>query len=147
MTAILFILWAFMVGALIPLQSGINSRLAGAVYHPLQASLVSFTVGTLFLVIINFTQGNLFRWPSLQQLPWWYFTGGLIGTVVVTSVLLLFPRIGAVALLSAVVAGQMMMSVVVDHAGLLGAPEHTLSPGRMLGVLLLVVGVLLIQRF
>jgi bacterial/archaeal transporter family-2 protein len=47
---------------------------------------------------------------------------------------------------AAVVAGQMLTSVVLDQYGLIGYPPHPLTAGRALGVALVIGGVILIQR-
>jgi transporter family-2 protein len=49
-------------------------------------------------------------------------------------------------MLALFVAGQMSMALVLDHFGILGVPVHTTSPGRLLGALLVVAGVILLRR-
>jgi transporter family-2 protein len=44
-------------------------------------------------------------------------------------------------------AGQMIVSVVLDHFGLIGYEEHPTNIWRIMGVILLLVGVLLIKKF
>jgi transporter family-2 protein len=46
--------------------------------------------------------------------------------------------------MSLVVAGQMVAAVVLDHFGLLNLPQHTASPGRFLGVILMAAGASLV---
>ncbi len=79
--------------------------------------------------------------------PWWVWTGGLLGVVFVLVSLGLVNRLGAAFLFALVVVGQMLASLVIDHYGLFGVSEHTVSPLRILGVMLLLGGVVLIRFF
>ncbi len=55
----------------------------------------------------------------------------------------LAPALGAATLLSVAIAGQMSFALVLDHYGLVGFPQRSMSPGRALGAGLLVVGVVI----
>jgi transporter family-2 protein len=78
--------------------------------------------------------------------PWWYFVGGFIGAVFVASSLITVRTLGAGGVVAATIAGQLTFSVVIDKFGLLGLPEKPLTVTRLLGVLLLAVGVFLVVR-
>ena len=62
------------------------------------------------------------------------------------ATIVLAPRLGAATLVAAVVAGQMLASVLLDQYGLVGFPVHPLSALRLLGAGLVIGGVMLIQR-
>jgi transporter family-2 protein len=55
------------------------------------------------------------------------------------------PRLGAATTLVLVVVGQMVCSLLVDHFGVLGVPQHSASPVRLAGAALLILGVALIR--
>jgi len=57
------------------------------------------------------------------------------------------PRIGASATVGYILVGQVVMSIVIDHFGLIGAHTHTLSLPRLLGALFVIGGVILVQKF
>ena len=141
-----FVLFAALVGFVLPLQAGINSQLRTHVGHPLWAAVVSFSVGTLVLAtVLAVTRVG---WPAagwVGRVPWWQWTGGLLGAMFVTSAVVLAPRLGAATLVAAVVAGQMVGLLVIDHYGIVGYPQHAMSVARVLGVALVVAGVALIQ--
>lgn len=139
---------ALLAGVLLPAQAGINSLLSKQLKHPVWAALVSFTVGTLALAL--YAAFAVRRVPSgvkLLSMPAWLWTGGLIGAAYVTVALIAAPRIGALGLLAAGLAGQAAASVVLDHYGLLGFPVHHVNAGRICGVLLLGAGVALVRYF
>ena len=62
----LLLLIALAVGGLLALQGMVNAQLGKALSHPLQASLVSFSVALLFLAILMFFFG--IRVPARR--PW-----------------------------------------------------------------------------
>ena len=59
----------------------------------------------------------------------------------VASVIVLTPRLGVATMIGLAIAGQIGLSVVLDHFGLLGLPHHPVSLPRLIGVGLLVAGV------
>jgi bacterial/archaeal transporter family-2 protein len=144
---ILFLLLALAAGALLPVQAGLNAQLRLALGSPVAAALVSFLVGTVGLTTIALmlrTPLPLARaWASTTPLQW---SGGLIGALYVLAAIVLAPKLGAATLIAAVVAGQMLTSLLLDQYGLVGFPVHSLTLVRFLGAALVIAGVVLIQR-
>lgn len=138
---------AFGVGVLLPLQVGVNTQLRSHVGSPLVATLISFAVGTLALLLV--TAATRTPWPSIRLLgamPIWLWSGGLLGMLFVGASIVLGPKIGAAALVGWVIAGQLLMSVVLDHFGLVGFAVHPISALRVLGIVLLIAGAALVVR-
>lgn len=143
----LYIAVVFLAGALIATQAGVNSQLARAAGHPVFAAAISFVVGTAALILCSLALRG--RWAgggALAALPWWIWTGGLLGAVFVVTTAWLAPVLGAATLLSVAIAGQMTFALVLDHYGLVGFPHRPMSPGRAVGVAMLIVGVVIIRR-
>jgi transporter family-2 protein len=145
--AALFIAIAFLVGGLLPIQGAINARLGQVLDHPLQASLISFTVGAGFLAGCLWLTGVGLPAPGVfREVPWYLLCGGFMGAVFVTTVLVLVPHIGVANMLVAAMAGQIFLSMLVDHFGWLGVPVHSLGLSRLLGGICLLLGVVLIRH-
>lgn len=137
---------ALLLGVALSVQVGVNAELRGGLGHPLVAATVSFLVGTLGLLLVTAAfRPALPAAGQLARLPWWQWTGGLLGAVYIASAIVLAPKLGAAALLATIVAGQMAASLVLDHFGWLGFPVQPVSPLRVLAVLLILAGVLLLQ--
>lgn len=129
------------------LQPPVNARLAGQCTHPLQASVISFGTGCLALIIIGCLLKVGIPNPSqLGQLPIWAWTGGLIGCYMVTVSLLVAPELGATRWIALVLAGQIVISLYLDHFGLLGFDKQPVNWIRILGIGLVVAGVILVLR-
>ena len=142
-----YLVLAFVIGFVIPLQAAINARLRDHLDHStLLAALVSFAVGTLALAVMAAVTGQ--RWQALSgvgEAKGWQLTGGLLGAVFVFATTLLAPRIGLAKMAALVIAGQVAMSLVADHYGWLGLAVREVSPVRAGGALLVVAGVLLVN--
>lgn len=138
---------ALLAGTALAAQPGVNGALAARTRFPLHASLISFLVGTIALLLLCLGWTRSLPTPrELGGTPLWVMTGGLLGAIVVTASLLIAPRVGATTWLALLVAVQLTASVVLDHFGLAGYQVHPVSGTRLLGVCLLAIGVVLVCR-
>jgi transporter family-2 protein len=138
---------ALLAGLFLPLQAGINAQLRTVLGSPLAATLVSFLVGTVgVLLLVLAVRSHVSLDSAWQRSSWWYWTGGLLGAAYVALTIVLAPRLGAATLVAAIVAGQMLTSLVLDQYGLVGFPVHPITLARVVGALLVILGVALIQR-
>jgi transporter family-2 protein len=143
---IALLLLAALAGALLPVQAGINAQLRVTLGDPLAATLVSFLIGSAALgLLVLGARIPLQLGEALDRAPWWHWTGGLLGAVYVALTILLAPRLGAAALIAAVVAGQMLASLALDQWALVGFAQHPLSLQRVLGAALVIGGVALVR--
>ena len=134
------------VGGLIALQAPINSQLGRSV-GTFQAAFVSFTLGTVVLAVIaGLAKGGFGQIGEVRGLSWVYLTGGVLGALYVTTVLVTVRSLGAGPVVAATIAGQLSASLVVDQLGLLGVEKDPITAVKVVGVLLLAAGVYLIVR-
>jgi bacterial/archaeal transporter family-2 protein len=82
---------------------------------------------------------------GVHEAPWLWL-GGVAGAIIVTAITFAGPRIGALATIAILIAGQLVMGVVIDHFGLFGVERINISATRIAGVVLLSVGALLVLR-
>jgi len=135
-------------GMLLPVQAGINAQLRTYVGHPMVAAVINFILGTSALIAISIVmRAPLPDIAKVSSVPWWLLLGGLYGANYIVVSILLAPRLGAATLIGASVTGQMLISIVLDHYGLIGYRVHPVSGMRMVGAGLLLAGLGLIQRF
>jgi bacterial/archaeal transporter family-2 protein len=133
-------------GALVGMQAPINARL-GKTVGSVQAATFSFLVGTAALLLIAaFVQGGLGALANVGRAPWWALVGGLLGAVYVTVALIAVRTLGASGLTAVVITGQLTMSVAIDRFGLFGLAKQHIDVSRILGLVLLAVGVVLVVR-
>lgn len=131
-------------GVVIAVQPSINARLAQRV-GAYESSLISFAVGTLalMLVVMFAGKGNL---RGIAHASWWELTGGLLGAFFVTLTIIVVPRIGTVAVMTAIITGQLATAALLDQFGAFGLRHIPLTPLRLLGICLLVAGAALVVR-
>jgi transporter family-2 protein len=135
-------------GAVLPLQAGLNAKMSRVVGDPVFGSLISFLVGSTALLCyafvskVDFSQINAARHEH-----WSVWIPGLLGAFFVSSVILLVPKLGVALTFGLIVTGQLGLSLLLDHYGMLGLPVHHINWQRLLGVLLIIGGVVLIRKF
>jgi transporter family-2 protein len=130
---------------MVAMQAPINSALGKAAGN-FAAAAISFTIGTTALVGITLLSNQKVDLGAVGDLRWYYLTGGLLGAIYVTTVLISVRTLGAGGVTAATISGQLAFSVILDRVGAFGLDEKPLSVGRVLGVALLAAGVFLIVR-
>lgn len=131
-----------------PTQAATNNKMATVIESPVLAALISFAVGTVALLayalLSGETLGSLAAAKDAPPIAW---IGGLLGAFFVASAVILVPRLGVAMTFSLIIAGQMIVTLIIDHFGLLGVPVKEVSFARIGGILLITAGVVLIRRF
>ena len=146
MTRPLAIVLVAVAGLLVGMQPPINARL-GREIGGLQAAAFSFIAGTVALVLIAaVSKRGIGTLGDVGRVPWWALLGGLLGAVYVTVAILTVRTLGVSSLTAIVIAGQLAGAVVIDRFGLLGIAKQPIGAGRIIGLVLLVVGVVLVVR-
>jgi transporter family-2 protein len=125
----------------------VSSRIANAALSgrigSLAGSLVNHAVGALVsgaLLAAGLGAGEV----HLAGAPWWAWTGGVLGVLVVGASNAAVRAAGATLFGVVLVAGQLATSAVIDHFGLLGQSPIAVTPARALGLVLLAVGAALV---
>ena len=142
----LYILFAMAAGAGVAAQAVINARLRFILGAPVWAAMAQFGVGLILLVLMAASM----RQPvpsgaDVARAPWWMWTGGLFGATFILMAVIATPRLGAALMLASSIVGQLGTALVIDHFGLFGATVIPVTGSRVLGVVLLAVGVMLIR--
>jgi transporter family-2 protein len=110
------------------------------------SSAISFLSGGLILTCLTAAFGSGTGFKGMQTAPAWAFLGGLLGIGYVLGNILSIPRLGAVTVICSAILGQMIGSCLVDTFGWFGVAKLPLSFMRLVGIVLLIVGVILVQK-
>jgi transporter family-2 protein len=135
-----------LAGGATALQAPTNAKLAAAVSGPVNAAFVSFAVGTAALGIVAMLMQARPDMAAVKGLPPYAWIGGLYGAVFVVAAAWAVPRLGVATTITLMVAGQLLISLVLDHFGALGVPRAPISLTRLAGVALVLGGVVLVRR-
>ncbi|RAS71578.1 DMT family transporter [Priestia endophytica] len=144
---VILIVFSILAGMALPTQFSVNAQLRNVVGSPVVASTVSFMVGAVALLVVSLFGKGINIKKEWFEAPWWVWTGGLLGAFYVVATVILIPRIGAAATVSYIFAGQMIASVLIDHFGIIGVQSHSLSLPRLCGLILVLIGVVIVQKF
>lgn len=145
--AIVFPLMAFIAGAMTAYQPLINAKLGQHLDSPVWASFISFLVGTVALLIVGFIISGKFMVLETEGMKWWMWTGGLLGAVFVTVALYVVPYMGVAAMISVVIAGQLVMAALLDHFGVLSESANPITWQKLVGLTLLVIGAIITLEY
>jgi bacterial/archaeal transporter family-2 protein len=144
------LLWllALVSGALIPVQAAANAALSKSIRGnvPFSALALFIIAGAATVLALLIARAPIPPAASLRAAPWWSYLGGLIVAFYVFSITFLALRIGVGAAISLVVTGQILAALTIDHFGLLRSLTFPLTPVRLLGAVLMGVGVFLALR-
>lgn len=133
-------------GAAISMQAGVNATLGKGLQSPIHAAFVSFAVGTIALLVVALARpAPIASGAQLAGIPLWAWVGGFLGAFLVATGIMIAPRMGAATFLAAVIAGQMLTALVLDHFGWLGFDERVVTWQRAAGVTLVMGGALLLR--
>ena len=138
--------WAFAAGALIPVMGSLNAGLSRALGSAPAAATILFVVALTAMIALFFATRH--PMPTVSQLalaPSHLFLGGLIIVFYVISVTVLIPIFGVGNTILFAMTAQIVMSAVMDHFGLFGAPIRPVSFTRLAGLILMLAGLALAQ--
>lgn len=147
MDNIFWILLALLAGAFLPLQGALNTKLGNAAQSPIHASMISFIIGALSVALYVFLTRQSVSLGGLRTAPAYAWLGGILGAFYVTVIILAFPKLGPGLTFALVVAGQMIISMVLEHFDILVAQQNPITAWRLGGVALIIAGVVLIKFF
>ncbi len=136
------------IGAMMPVQAILNTKLGRQIGGPLMGALMSFFVGIVCLLILNLSLNS----SAITQLkpsttyPWYIWLGGVLGAIFVGYITWINPKQGVALTFALAVSGQIFASLVIDHYGLLGVAVRTITLEKFIGALLIIAGLILIKK-
>jgi transporter family-2 protein len=130
------------------IQPEINSELGTRVGSSLAAALVNFTVAFLVALALLSRRpatrrrlADIASWP----VPWWTFTAGLGGVMVVVSAVVTVERLGVAIFSIAFFAGQMTFGLVVDWLGITSGGKRPVTATRV-GAAAMAIGAVVLSQ-
>lgn len=78
-------------------------------------------------------------------MPAWNFLGGIIGSINIFTNALLVPQIGIGLATILGLLGQIIISLVIDHWGLLGSEINKVNKLQISGIFTIILGIVTIE--
>lgn len=147
MNKVIWPLLTLLSGAVLPLQAALNTRLGKSLGSPMHAAMVSFGVGLIALIGYIVVSGQTINYATLRTAPAYTWFGGILGAFYVAVIIYAFPRLGPAYTFGLLIAGQMVISVLMDHFNILVSVQQPVNAMRILGIALIVIGVIIVRKF
>ena len=138
MQGLIFLIIAAGAGVLMAIQGSLNSALS-KVIGVLEGNFILHAVGLLIVVIMLFVLGLGNRYTYMDKAPWYLYLGGVINVAIIYGVMLSIAKTGAGVATTAIITGQLAMSLVIDQFGLFGLDKVPMSWGRGIGLVLMAI--------
>lgn len=143
----LLLLLSFLVGIMVVIQGGINSRLGILLNNSLLATSTALTMSASFtLIAVLFT---VRQFPSLHQLKeipvYMWVTGGLLSFLAVTLFYYIIPKVGISTAVTFGLAGQLVFAAIAGHFGWFNMPLEPITIKKLAGLFVMILGVILIK--
>ena len=144
MDILFLILLALLGGVAVTLQGqfmGIMDQSIGT----RESVFITYASGGLIVTLLMlFLRGGNLRVAA--SVPWYVFSAGLLGLLIVGTIGFTVPRLGLTSALTLVIAGQFLASILIEKFGWFGSAARPLEWPRLIGILLLLLGVWLTTR-
>jgi transporter family-2 protein len=134
-----FVALAVTAGVAVTLQGATNQGLlkSAGIGPALIVNTVVVLIGAIGLWLATGTKTTFF--PAGAS--WTLYLGGVFGFMIIASVVLVFPRLGAAYAVALMVCGQCLAALLIDHHGWLGMERSPVTLQRMIGLGLVASGV------
>lgn len=141
---LIYALFMLVAGIGIPTMATLNGGLSAKLLSSTLATTISLAVGfSAAVVYLLATEGvpqKLFQ----ADTPVYFYLGGFCVAFYIISVTWIAPRFGVSNAIAFALLGQLISMSLIDHFGLLGAQQYTLTMQRMAGLGLMAVGVFMV---
>ena len=124
------------------LSAGLGARYASPAFAASVLFFVALSISVAFLFVV---EGGLRPIPK-APVPFYFYMGGVLVAFYVLSVTWVAPQFGIGNAVAFVLLGQIISMATIDQFGLLGAPMTALTAQRLVGLILMSVGVFLAVR-
>lgn len=111
----------------------------------LESVFITYFSGGALIGVIMLLQrgGNL---SAHEGVPWYAYSSGALGLVIVGTLAYSVPRLGLVAVFTIFVFAQFTMAALIDHFGWLGSAVRPLTLSRLAGLAVVLAGIWLTLR-
>jgi len=137
---------AALSGVLMAVQGSINASLSKAI-GILEANFFVHISGTILILcllfILKLGKGSF---NTYTEAPWYAFLGGIVGVGIIYLVVVSIPKVGVANATTAIIVGQVLAALSIDHFGLFGLQRMPCNWCQLLGLGLLAIGAKLLLR-
>lgn len=142
--SITYAVFMLIAGIGIPTMATLNGGLGNKLLSSTLATTISLAVGfSVAVIYLIATEGVPTRFISADT-PAYYYLGGICVAFYIISVTWIAPRFGVSNAIAFALLGQLIAMSAIDHFGLFGAQQNSISLQRIAGLGLMAVGVFMV---
>jgi bacterial/archaeal transporter family-2 protein len=136
-------LLAVLAGAALSFEGAIYGEL-GKTIGQLETSFYNFFMGSIILGLLwlFFGKGKL---SYAVEAPKWSLLGGVLGVIYLTAIVISVPFVGVGITMVAVIIGQLVMSMVIEHFGWLGSKQTRINKEKVFAVISMIIALVLVN--
>ena len=125
-------------GIILAIMISLNGQVSG-IAGSYTSSVIIHLVGLFgIILVLIFTKSKI---GNLKGIPFYMFTGGLIGILTVLFTNASYIGLGVSLTVSISLLGQLVTSLVIDHFGYFNMPVSEFDKKKILGLIIIIVGI------
>ncbi|RDY27846.1 DMT family transporter [Romboutsia weinsteinii] len=125
-------------GVLLALMVSLNGTV-GEVAGNYASSVIIHVIGLIGIIIVLIATKS--KLQNLKGIPFYMYTGGLIGVLTVIFTNVSFSKLGASLTISVGLFGQLITSIIIDHFGLFNLPVNKFNKKKIIGFSIIILGI------
>lgn len=128
-------------------QASFNSEIRRRFRSPYITSAINFVVAVSIIAVILLIKEHSLALPvsDITKYPFWIWTGGVCGVVIVMTGILCLPVLGSARNMMLLCFGQIIGGLIIDHFGIFSAPVTEMSFMRAAGAMLETAGIIMVS--
>ena len=135
---------ALVIGALISIMLSFNGLLeknVGVIY----SLVIIHIVGLITVAVIMLSKREKIK--IKEKLPIFLFSGGAVGVMLTFVNITTIGKIGVALTTSLAVFAQLIFSSLIDHYGLFGMDKYKFNPKKLVGLIIVFIGLVIMTIF
>lgn len=144
--SVIYALFMLAAGIGIPTMAALNGGLGGKLMSSTLATTISLGVGLTAAVIYLLATEGVPTKLYLPDTPLYYYLGGFCVVFYIISVTWIAPKFGISNAIAFALLGQLIAISIIDHFGLLGMQQYSLTLQRIAGLGLMAVGIFMVLQ-
>ena len=137
---VLVVLFAILAGVAGSVQVAVMSKLGDRVGLFGALAWATTLTALLALALLLVARQGFSELTAAARQPVWLWSGALMSLIIVLAITVAGSRIGVIATISILLAGQFAAGVAIDRWGLLGAERVGVGWWKIVGIVLLGIG-------
>ncbi len=141
-----FYILTILLGIVLAVHLAMNGKVGNVLQNARVGNALFWCIGAVGALAISVGGWRTGALEPLKQVHPVLLTAGVFGACLVFAIAWLIPRVGAGNVMITLLAGQVLGGLIMSHFGWLGSPVQPITAVKVVGVLVLIVGVILATR-